>query len=58
MDDLANALRADVDQHGFQREIVSVHIGNRGKAHGNFNFRQLWLYNRAKTLLGQFNSFG
>ena len=36
IDDLANALRADVGQHGFQREIVSVHIGNRGKTHVDF----------------------
>ena len=28
-----DALRADVGQHGLQRQIVSVHIGNRGKAH-------------------------
>ena len=33
IDDLVDALRADVGQHGFQREIVSVHIGNRGKTH-------------------------
>ena len=41
IDDLADALRADVGQHRFQREIVSVHIGNRGKTHGGFSFRQL-----------------
>ncbi len=39
IDDLANTLRADVGQHGFQREIVSVHIGNRGKAHVNSQFQ-------------------
>ncbi len=33
IDDLGDALRADVGKHGFQREIVSVHIGNRGKTH-------------------------
>jgi hypothetical protein len=32
IDDLADTLRADVDQHGFKRQIVSVHIGNRSKA--------------------------
>ena len=38
IDDLANSLRADVGQHGFQREIVSVHIGNRGKTHVNSTY--------------------
>ena len=33
IDDLADSLRTDVGQHGFQREIISVHIGNRGKTH-------------------------
>ena len=35
IDDLADSFRADVGQHGFQREIVSVHIGNGGKVHAN-----------------------
>src|SRR5260370_17515719 len=34
IDDLVDVLGADIGDHGFQREIVSVHIGNRGKAHG------------------------
>ena len=33
IDDLVDALRADVGNDSFQREIVSVHIGNRGKTH-------------------------
>ena len=49
IDDLANSLRADVGQHGFQREIVSVHIGNRGKAHVlNSSFRQVHVVQRCK----------
>src|SRR5436305_10359955 len=51
IDDLANALRADVGQHGFQREIISVHIGNRGKAHVSFSFRQVQSYGRRSTVL-------
>ena len=31
VDDVVDAMRADVGEHSFQREIVSVHIGNRGK---------------------------
>ena len=37
IDDLADPLRADVGQHGFEREIVSVHVGNRGKTHVHFD---------------------
>ena len=33
IDDVGDALRADVGKHRLEREIVSVHIGNRGKAH-------------------------
>ena len=33
IDDLADALRADVGNHGFQRQIISVHISNGGKTH-------------------------
>ena len=33
IDDLANSLRADVREHSVQREIISVHIGNRGNTH-------------------------
>ena len=33
IDDLVDALRADVGDNSLKREIVSVHIGNRGKAH-------------------------
>jgi uncharacterized membrane protein len=31
IDDLIDALRVDVGNYSFQREIISVHIGNRGK---------------------------
>ncbi len=33
IDNVVDIMRADVGQHGFQREIVSVHIGNRRKTH-------------------------
>lgn len=33
IDDVGNALRADVGEHGFQRKKISVHVGNGGKAH-------------------------
>src|SRR5258708_7743769 len=33
IDDLVDPLRADIGDHGFEREIVSMHVGNRGKAH-------------------------
>jgi hypothetical protein len=33
IDDLADPLRADVGQHGFEREIIPVYVGNRGKTH-------------------------
>ena len=33
IDDLADALRADVGDDGFQREMVSMHVGNGGEAH-------------------------
>ena len=36
IDDLADALRADIGQHGFQREVVSMDVGNRGKTHFGF----------------------
>src|SRR5439155_8225671 len=61
IDDLANALRADVSQHGFQREIVSVHIGNRGKAHVNFSnssFREVTSYNLQERCYGDLPHLG
>ena len=33
IDDLADPARTDVGQHGFQCEIVSVHVGDRCKTH-------------------------
>ncbi len=33
IDDLVDVLGADVGDYGFKREVVSVHIGNRCKAH-------------------------
>ena len=33
IDDLRNALRANVRQHGFEGEIVAVHVGNRCEPH-------------------------
>ena len=36
IDDLVDALRADVGQHGFEREIVSVHVGDGGETHASF----------------------
>jgi hypothetical protein len=33
IDDVVDALRADVGDNCLKREIVSVHIGNHGKAH-------------------------
>ena len=36
IDDPVDALRADVGDDSFQREIVSVDIGNRGEAHAGF----------------------
>ena len=32
---LRTAMRADIGQHGLQRQIVAVHIGNRSKAHAS-----------------------
>jgi hypothetical protein len=32
IDDVVDALRADVGDSSLKREIISVHIGNRGKA--------------------------
>ena len=59
IDDLANSFRADVGQHGLQREIVSMHIGDGGKTHANSPaFEQLWLYDRAKTMLGHLTHLG
>ena len=59
IDDLANALRADVGQHGFQREIVSVHIGNRGKTHVDFQLSAgEVMCDRRNTVLRQLTSFG
>src|SRR6185295_10474311 len=51
IDDLAYPLRADVGQHGFQREIVSVHIGNRSKAHVGSAFSKVWWHDRKNTVL-------
>ena len=34
VDDLVDVLGVDVSNDRFKREIVSVHVGNRGKAHG------------------------
>jgi hypothetical protein len=33
IDDVVDALRADVGNHGLQRQMISMHIGNRGKTH-------------------------
>ena len=33
IDDVGNALSADVGEHRLQREVVSVDVGNRGKTH-------------------------
>ena len=33
VDDVGNAGRADVGEHGFQREDVTVDVGDRGEAH-------------------------
>jgi hypothetical protein len=33
VDDLVDVLGADVRNHSLKREVVSMHIGNRGKAH-------------------------
>jgi hypothetical protein len=35
MDDIVDALRADVSQHGFEREIVSVHVRDGGETHAS-----------------------
>jgi hypothetical protein len=34
IDDVRNVLRADIRNDRLQRQMVSVHVGNRGKAHG------------------------
>ena len=34
VDDIVDALRADVGQHGIEREMVAMDIGDRGEAHG------------------------
>lgn len=36
IDDVGDALRADVGEHRLQREMVSVDVGNRGKTHQHF----------------------
>jgi hypothetical protein len=36
VDDPLDALRPDVGKHGLQRQIISVHVGNRGKTHPKF----------------------
>ena len=33
IDDLVDAMRADIGYDSLKREIISVHIGNRGKTH-------------------------
>jgi len=35
IDNVADIMRADIGQHGLQRQIVAVHIGNRSKAHAS-----------------------
>jgi hypothetical protein len=33
VDNFINALDADIGDDGLKRQIISVHVGNRGKAH-------------------------
>ena len=45
IDDFTDPLCADIGQHGFERQIVSVDVGNRSKTHDELDLSQ-WLFSR------------
>jgi len=56
IDDLCNALRTDVGEHRFQREVVSMDVGNRGETHFRLPGRLRLL--RCKNRAPRHTSFG